>query len=184
MAGTSPTRKRIAILIVVVGSALIGERLLALAAADTEGAEPLASKRAGRSRSAEAAASAPSLRLDRLDARQRALSESTDPPGPSPSRPALFDSVSWQAPVAKAASSPPPPPPKPVAPPFPYAYMGGLTEDGIRTVFLTQGERVIAVKVGDTVDAAYRIDQMTEKQMKLTYLPLDETLVLALGGGR
>lgn len=183
MAAAHPMRKRLAILIVVVGSALIGERLLALAAADAEVVAPVAAKRTGRDAAADAPAAAPSgLRLDRLDARQLELAEGTDPAAPGASRPVLFDSVAWQAPVAKAA--PPAPAPKPVAPPFPYAYLGGLTEDGIRTAFLTQGERVIAVKLGDTVDAAYRIDQMTEKQMTLTYLPLDQTLVLALGGGR
>ncbi|MES2099752.1 MAG: hypothetical protein V4569_08040 [Pseudomonadota bacterium] len=184
MAATRPMPKRLAILIVVVGSALIGERLLALAAADAEVVEPAAAKRVGRSAVTDAAAAPPSvLRLDRLDARQLELSEGAAPPAPGASRPALFDSVTWQAP-AVAKTAPPPPAPPPVAPPFPYAYMGGLTEDGVRTAFLIQGDRVITVKLGDTVDAAYRIDQMTEKQMTLTYLPLDQTLVLVLGGGR
>ncbi len=194
----SPVRKRIAILIVLVGSALLAERLMALASADdTEVVQPVVPKRvaggvadAARAASAKDAAAlsaAPPgrLRLDRLDARLQALSDSADSPAPTTPRPALFDIVSWQPPAPKAAAAQPPAaPPKPVAPPFAYVYMGGLTDNGVRTSFFTKGERVIAVKAGDTIDAAYRIDQMTEKQMTLTYLPLNETLVLALGGGR
>lgn len=187
MTDMTPARKRLAILIVVVGSALIGERLYSLAMADSEVHEPVATKRAPRSTAAVGAAegaadsaSAPpaGLHIDRLDARQLALSESVDP-WPRTQQFAPFENVNWQAPGLK-----PPPPPKPpeaVAPPFAYAYLGGLTEDGVRTTFFTQGDRILAVKVGDTVDAAYRVDQMTEKQMQLTYLPLDKTLVLALG---
>lgn len=188
MAEMTRNRKRIAMLIVVVGSALIGERVYSLAAPESdEAGKVVVSTRAQRSAAADGeaeGASAPhaALRLDRLDARLKALSDTdiaTDKHADAEPR-GLFDAVAWQAPTAKAP--PPPPPPKPVPPPFGYAYMGGLTEDGVRTAFFTQGERIIAVKAGDTVDAAFRIDKMTEKQMTLTYLPLNETLVLALGG--
>jgi hypothetical protein len=96
-------------------------------------------------------------------------------------QPPLFKEVDWTPPAPREASTPPP---KPVAPPFPYAYMGKLLEDGVTTAFFTKGNRVIPVKAGDTVDAVFRVDQMTSQQMKLTYLPLNETLVLALGGPR
>jgi hypothetical protein len=187
MAQMNPTRKRIAVVIVVVGSALIGERVYSLAAADIQvdpvAAAPRLTPRnpASDVENESAPPASVSLRIDRLDARQRALSESAAAV-PEPRQRGLFDNVNWQPAVAKAP--PPPPPPKPAAPPFGYAYMGGLTEDGVRTAFFTQGERIIAVKVGDTVDSAYRIDQMTEKQMTLTYLPLNEIMVLALGSRR
>ncbi|MBX9792743.1 MAG: hypothetical protein K2Y02_00445, partial [Burkholderiaceae bacterium] len=97
----------------------------------------------------------------------------------------LFEPVAWQSVAALAqAAAAAPPPPQPVAPPFPYAYLGGLLEDGVRTTFFTQGDRVLPVKAGDTVDAVYRVDQMTEKQMTLTYLPLNQSLTLALGNAR
>lgn len=182
----TPVRKRLAMLIVVVGAVLIGVRVYSLATADGEAVgsgAPVPPKRAGSAAAAGAldAASAPpaGLRFDRLDARQLALSERVDP-WPRTHQPTPFGIVAWQAPAPKAP--PPPPPPKPVAPPFAYVYMGRLTEDGVRTAFFTQGDRIITVKAGDTVDAAYRVDQMTDKQIKLTYLPLNETLVLALGG--
>jgi hypothetical protein len=185
VAEMSPARKRVAILIVVFGSALIAERLYALSTADDDAVNTVvAPKRAKRNAASESEAERASaqpvkLRIDRLDARQLALSEAAQPLLRNKQRP-LFDSVAPPVPVIKAPALAPPP--KPVPPPFGYAYMGGLTEDGVRTAFFTQGERVIAVKVGDTVDAAYRIEQMTEKQMTLTYLPLNETVVLSLGG--
>ena len=190
MAEMTRNRKRIAVLIVVVGSALIGERVYSLAANERDDAvKVVVPKRPERSAAANSeadrASAAPAeLRLDRLDARQKALSIAVTATATAKraeaERLGLFDAVAWQVPTTKAP--PPPPSPKPVPPPFGYAYMGGLTEDGVRTAFFTQGERIIAVKVGDTVDAAFRIDKMTEKQMTLTYRPLNETLVLAIGG--
>lgn len=197
MAEMSPTRKRVAIGIVVVGSALIAERVVALMAGAGEGSEVVEavepSPRTGRPSSGAATESAsleagsnaarPQVQLDRLAARQRALAANDEMADAVPQ--ALFGAVSWQpppTPAQRAAAAAPPPPP--VAPPFPYAYLGGLSEDGVRTAFFTRGERVLPVKAGDTVDAVYRIDQMTEKAMTLTYLPLNQSLTLALGGKR
>jgi hypothetical protein len=183
---SNPTRQRIAMLIVAVGGALLVARVFALASAETEIAGPVQAKPVrsgvrGAAAPGESAASASgSVQLDRLAlhaARQQAGVNAV----PAASQPVLFDTVSWQPPAPKPLA---PPPPKPVAPPFPYAYLGGLSEDGVRTSFFTKGERVLPVKAGDTIDAVYRVDQMTDKQMTLTYLPLDETLVVALGDGR
>lgn len=184
---TPARRKHLALLIVLVGGALLAARVVSLALSDPEASAPVAP----RARAGVASASAPAaaagagsrVQLERLEARQRALDEGADGAGleQRPLRPALFEIVAWQPPPPKAP--PPPPPPKPVAPPFPYAYLGGLSEAGVRTSFFSHGNRVIAVKAGDTVDAAYRIEQMTETQMTLTYLPLAETMVVALGAG-
>ncbi len=191
MATVNATRQRIAMLIVAVGGALLVSRVVALASDDDGVSEPVQAKQA-RSRSNvgagpteptepdTSAQAATSVRLERLEARLAApTAASATKPGAS--QPALFGTVSWQPPPVKTVA---PPPPKPVAPPFPYAYMGGLSEDGVRTSFFTKGERVLPVKAGDTIDAVYRVDQMTDKQMMLTYLPLNETLVVALGSGR
>lgn len=177
MAAMTPARKRIAIAIVVLGGALIAERVIELSTAD----EPVVEAAAPR-RVRSAAESAPgqggttALRVDRLEDRQRALEAANGSTTTAPST--LFDATNW-APAASEA--PPPPPPKPVAPPFPYAYMGKLLEDGVLTAFFTQGNRVIPVKAGDTVDAVFRVDQMTNQNMKLTYLPLNQTQELVLG---
>ena len=172
MAAMTPARKRIAIAIVVLGGSLIAERVIELSGADEPVVEAAAPRRV-RSAAAtnEGQGGVTALRFDRLEDRQHALEAAHESA-------TLFGTTSW-APVVPEA--PPPPPPKPVAPPFPYAYMGKLLEDGVLTAFFTQGNRVIPVKAGDTVDAVFRVDQMTNQNMKLTYLPLNETQVLVLG---
>ncbi len=181
----TPARKRIAVLIVVVGSALIGERVVALMGSDAEVVEPAAAPSSRlrvtpRSTASNSApdASATSVQLGRLDARQRSLADDADVDGASQA--SLFDPVSWQPPAARVVAEPPP---APVAPPFPYAYLGGLSEDGVRTTFFTQGDRVLPVKAGDTVDAVYRVEQMNEKHMTLTYLPLNESMTVTFRSG-
>jgi hypothetical protein len=188
MAAMSPTRKRLSIAIVLVVGVLIGERAVSLVSADDEIARPVVHQRAPRAPGGPASAGqagsaqAARLRLDRLDARELALAD-RDAEAPEPeAKAALFDSVSWQPPEPPAP--PPPPPPKPVAPPFPYPYIGGLLDGGVRTAFFTKGERVLAVKNGDIVDGVYRVEQLTDNQMQMTYLPLTQSVVLALGGGR
>ncbi len=180
-------------LIVVVGSALIGERVVALMGSDERGSDSQAAqpaapasarlRAASRSVASKAVpdASAVGVQLGRLDAWQRALADDADADVGGASPTTLFDTVSWQPPAPKA--EPAPPPPKPVAPPFPYTYLGGLSEDGVRTTFFTQGDRVLPVKAGDTVDAVYRVEQMNEKHMTLTYLPLNQSLTVTFRSG-
>lgn len=179
----TPARQRMALLIVVVGSALIGERVVALMDPDASVVEP-AARASNRPRtpprspaSGPLEASAARLQTDRLDRERLALA---DADGDTPAT--VFDAVSWQPPAAKAGAAPTPPPP-PVAPPFPYTYLGGLSEDGVRTTFFNQGDRVLPVKAGDTVDAVYRVEQMNEKTMTLTYLPLNQSLIVHFRSG-
>lgn len=187
MAALSPNRKRIAVLIVVVGSALIGERVLSLAAAEDDVVAPAARQGARAADSGTRAVAAGNdktdlrLRTDRLDARQQALA-TKEPRARAPQPQAgPFDSVSWRPPAPPAL---PPPAPKPTAPPFPYTYVGGLLDNNVRTAFFEKSERVVALKAGDIVDGVYRVDQMTDKQMQLTYLPLEQRLTVPLGGAR
>ena len=186
-----PTRKHVAIGIVVIGGALLGERGVALLAPEAEVVAAVAAKRP-RNRSASAdnnAAAGPSaaqsVQLDRLDERRQALADDAAAAHDAAGSGALFEPQSWLPPAPKAPPPPPPAPPqKPVVPPFPYAYMGGLVEDGVRTAFFTKGNRVLPVKAGDTIDTVYRVEQMTDTQMQLTYLPLGEPLAVAIGSAR
>lgn len=184
MAELSPTRKRIALMIVIIGTGLIVQRVIAFGGegAGSVGGDPgpvdeVVTQTAVPDKSEPDEAPAPLLRLDRLEAR-RALMAETPPVDP------LFAPLSWQPPKPKPVPAPPPPPPKPVAPPFPYPYIGGLWEEGVRTGFFTRGERVLAVRAGDTVDAAYRIEQINDMQMTLTYLPLEQSLTVVFGAPR
>jgi hypothetical protein len=107
----------------------------------------------------------------------------------SASAKALFAAHSWYSP-------PPPPPPAPsmsaaqvaalqvpTAPPLPFTFMGSYTPDGSTPVFfLTQGDRVYDVRIGDTLDATYSVDSFANGQLVLTYKPLKIQQQLSVGG--
>ncbi|MHB8726476.1 MAG: hypothetical protein ACYC9Z_14080 [Casimicrobiaceae bacterium] len=99
---------------------------------------------------------------------------------------ALFSVQSWY--VAPPPPPPPPPvaaapPPAPTAPPLPFAFMGSYRQDGAAapTYFLTAGDRVYDVKVGDTLDNTYSVDGVKSGQLLLTYMPLKIQQSLAVG---
>lgn len=96
----------------------------------------------------------------------------------------LFTVQSWY--VAPPAPPPAPvvyqPPPPPSAPPLPFAFMGSYkAQDGKPTFFLTAGDRVYDVKVGDTLDNTYSVDGVKSGQLLLTYMPLKIQQSLAVG---
>ena len=106
----------------------------------------------------------------------------------------LFAPHSWYIPPPP----PPPPPPAPtltaaqeaalrapVAPPLPFTYMGRYAPDGSEPVFfLTQGDRVYNVKVGDTLNDTYSIDSFTNGQLVMTYKPLKIQQQLSVGSAQ
>lgn len=97
---------------------------------------------------------------------------------------ALFHTQSWYV-----APPPPPPapvvvvaPPPPTAPPLPFSVMGSYAHPGSATVyFLTRGDRVFDVHVGDTIDNTYSVDSAANGQLTLTYKPLNIKQTLAIG---
>jgi hypothetical protein len=96
----------------------------------------------------------------------------------------LFSAQSWY--VAPPAPPPAPvvvqAPPAPTAPPLPFAYMGSYRPEGAQpTYFLTAGDRVYDVKVGDTLDSTYTVDAVRSGQLLLTYIPLKIQQSLAVG---
>jgi hypothetical protein len=186
MAELSPARRRLAILFVAVGIGLIVERTVASGGDVDAAASPAPAVAISDARTSDAPASGaepgraadkhPRLRLDEL-ARRNA--RSTTPPANAD---ALFAVQSWLPPA------PPPPraaaPVAPEAPPFPYPYMGGLTDDSGRTAYFMRAGRVLSVHAGETVDGTYRVDQLDETEMTLTYLPLNKTVPVEFGEGR
>jgi hypothetical protein len=109
----------------------------------------------------------------------------------------LFATHSWYQPP------PPPPPPKvdpaaeavaaaqaaaaaiPQAPPLPYTYMGSYTPDGGQPVFfLTAGDRVYDVHVGDTLDNNYSVVGLQKGYLVILYKPLNAQQLLAAGVGQ
>jgi hypothetical protein len=97
--------------------------------------------------------------------------------------PDLF-ALAAPAPAAPAAPPPPPKPvipvetvkapsPPPTAPPFPYTYVGGMQQEGVRRIFLAKGDDAYTVSEGDTLEGNYRITSITPERVTLTYLPLN-----------
>ena len=135
---------------------------------------------AASGQSSRAAARRPSqaLALDRLER-----------PAPGASKQNLnpFAAAVWTAPprieppkpVALPAVDTPPPKPRPPA--LPFQYFGHLLDGDTATVFLTQGGRNHAVKTGETIDNAYRVESITPERIVFRYLPLDETQELNRG---
>jgi hypothetical protein len=82
---------------------------------------------------------------------------------------------------------PPPPPPKkvePQAPPLAFKYFGKIVDGGQVVVFLSRNERSFAVRAGDTLDAQYRVDAISDTGMTLTYLPLNVQQTLQIGSSQ
>jgi hypothetical protein len=100
---------------------------------------------------------------------------------------ALFAAHSWYV----APPPPPPPPvvesapvepPKPTAPPLPYQYIGSYTPEGQKPVlFLSKGDRVFDVHVGDILENTYSVDGFDKSAILLTYKPLNIQQQLIVG---
>jgi len=108
---------------------------------------------------AEGTTPVPEVRLDRLE-RRAAAAPAGDP----------FQARSWESKLVVARRSLPPPPPQ--APPLPFAYLGKLIDGEQTTVFLATRDRNYVVRPGDTLDGRYRVEELEEDGVGLTYLPL------------
>jgi hypothetical protein len=80
-----------------------------------------------------------------------------------------------------AAEVAPPPAPPPQAPPLPFSYLGKLAEGDSTTVFLSLGDRNLIVRAGDVIENNYRVEEVTDAAVVLTYLPLTVKQTLPIG---
>jgi len=141
---------------------------------------------APRTRSAEAPAprnaapAAPVLDLKKLQ-RRRAASPDADPFGARSFRPAPPKPAAPSPAAIAAAAAPPPPPAPPPAPPLPFVYMGHLSEGADTTVFLVSGERNLVVRPGEVIDNTYKLEEVNDRALVLTYLPLSQRQTLPIG---
>jgi len=124
----------------------------------------LASVVAGRERPSLAfiepsAALAQTLDLSKLE---RAPASAGAGPAADPFAPKSFAPA--QAPQQAARA-------KPEAPPLPFRYLGKLIEDGKLSVFLANGAESLSVTAGTRI-GDYRVDAVTESEVRFTYLPL------------
>ena len=93
---------------------------------------------------------------------------------------ALFDSQTWDPPPPPPPKPGPPPPP--VAPPLPYVVIGKKLEDQAWEVYLTRGEQTFIARENLVIENQYRVDSIKPPTMTLTYLPLNQTQTLTIGG--
>jgi hypothetical protein len=99
----------------------------------------------------------------------------------------LFAAHSWYVPPPPPPPAPvvtaPMAPPKPTAPPLPFTFMGSYTPNGAAAVFfLTNGDKVYDVHLGDTIDNTYTVDEFKNGQLVFTYKPLNQQQQLITGG--
>ena len=80
----------------------------------------------------------------------------------------LFGPQSWQPPAAKERAAPV----APRVPAMPYRYAGKVLHEGRMKIFLANGDKVFAIRPGDTLDGAYRVESIATTQITLRYLPL------------
>jgi len=114
---------------------------------------------------------APALALDKLK-REAPADPAAD----------AFIARSWEA-IAQAEkrkNEPPPPPPPPPA--IPFTFMGKLVEAGQLTVFLAIKDRSFVAKPGETLDGAYKVEEVSDARVVFTYLPMNLRQELAIGG--
>jgi hypothetical protein len=84
-------------------------------------------------------------------------------------------------PAPKRVAAPVAPPPPPSAPPLPFTYVGMLKEAGGTVAFVTRGEQLYTLRVGELVDASYRVEAIEVGGVTFRYLPLNETQTLKAG---
>ena len=206
MAAMTPTRKRLAWLFIATGVGLIVEHTLASGGdeAQATAAEASAAIPARAPASGASTPLASGLNLGRLARRAEPVASdaaSATAPASTTVKPAsksLAEAAAASAAASSASAPGPeslfavqtwlPPPPPPVAPPppkppaFPYTYLGGLTDESGRSAYFRLGDQVITARVNDTIDDQWRVDRLDERQMTLTYLPLNMPSVVPIGG--
>lgn len=89
----------------------------------------------------------------------------------------LFPAQSFLPPPSRSVAPPPPPP---EAPALPFAYVGAWTENGVETVFLAQGERVLSVRAGERLAGGWRLDTVQPEALAFTYEPLNQPRTLRI----
>ncbi|NTZ83671.1 hypothetical protein FCJ61_11835 [Burkholderia metallica] len=86
-----------------------------------------------------------------------------------------FTASSWLPPPPVV---PPPPetrPAPPTAPPVPFVYLGQQDPKAAKPqVFLGNGDQLLIVSPGDVIGDQYRVESVSESNVVLTYLPLNQ----------
>ena len=180
---TAPPRTRRALVLVAAGAAAFAVAYALAPHADQDAGVELRSPATGRATVAATDKTRAKNAAVALTAPNRA--EVVVQPAADP-----FVAVSFLPPPPPpppvVAAPPPPPPPAPKAPPLPFAFVGLLEKGGgpKPAAFLARGDVLLVVSAGDIVDNEYRIESLSEREIVVTYLPLNERQSLTATGGR
>lgn len=132
-------------------------------------------------RLANGAALAAGPAIARLSSRDTLIGPDVNELDPGPNK--LFASLDWTPPPPPpAVVPPPPPPPPPSAPPLPFTFLGKSLEEGQWEVFLARGNMAYLAHEKTVIDGTYRVDSINPPILTLTYLPLNQTQRLPIGG--
>jgi len=112
-------------------------------------------------------------------AKPRAPSETA--PRMAIARADLFPKQTWFIPPPPPPPPPRSPPPPPQAPALPFTYMGSWQEDSTTTYYLTRNSLPVSVRVGQILDGAWQLEQVTGKSLNFIYLPLNQVRSLRMG---
>jgi len=92
-----------------------------------------------------------------------------------------FAASSWLPPPPPPVQAAPEPPPPPTAPPVPYVYLGKLDGSTFKPrVFLSSGDQLVIVSQGEVVDGQYRVESISDADIVLMYLPLNQRQVISM----
>lgn len=103
--------------------------------------------------------------IDLAALERRALEPSAADQASDPFAPRSFE------PEVKEKSPQKAKPAKPEAPPLPFAYLGRMVDGDKVAVFLSRGEESLSVAAGDVL-GDYRVDAVTDTEVRFTYLPM------------
>jgi hypothetical protein len=87
----------------------------------------------------------------------------------------VFESVSWYVPPPLPPAPPPAmplPPAPPQAPPLPFTFLGRYQDSAKPLFFLLQGDIILTVSAGETLDGNYRVEGLDGPSLIFTYIPL------------
>jgi len=88
--------------------------------------------------------------------------------------------AAWQPPPPPPPPPAPPPmaaapPPPPVAPPAPYQMIGRVVETQagkpVEVALLSSPSKALSAKAGDVIDGQWRVEQVSDSGVRLTWLP-------------
>ncbi|CAB3732874.1 hypothetical protein LMG24238_05893 [Paraburkholderia sediminicola] len=139
-----------------------------------------------------ASAPVPASRVGAVSARPATATIVTTPRAKLIALRAPLSIESANNPFAASSWLPPPPPvevavvpevraPAPTAPPVPFTYLGELDAKAAKPqVFLSNGDRLLIVSPGEVVDDQYRVESVSESDVVLTYLPLNQTQAISI----